>query len=178
VRAYYESFGLPVTITNCCNNYGPYQFPEKIIALFTVLALDDKPLPMYASTRNRREWLHVIDHCRAIEDVLQHGAIGETYNVGSGVERSIEDIADLVLAALGKPAGLKTIVPDRPGHDRRYLLDSRKIRAGLGWEPEVPFDDGLGQTVEWYAKNRAWWEPLRDRAPVEETAWVDGPATT
>jgi dTDP-glucose 4,6-dehydratase len=177
VRAYYESFGLPVTITNCCNNYGPYQFPEKIIALFTVLALDDNPLPMYASTRNRREWLHVIDHCKAVEAVLQQGRIGETYNVGSGVERSIEEIADLVLAALGKPASLKTIVPDRPGHDRRYLLDSEKIRAELGWQPEVPFDDGLTQTVEWYAKNRSWWEPLRDRAPVEETAWVDAPAT-
>ncbi|HUQ63957.1 MAG TPA: dTDP-glucose 4,6-dehydratase [Acidimicrobiales bacterium] len=177
VRAYYESFGLPVTITNCCNNYGPYQFPEKIVALFTVLALDDKPLPMYASTRNRREWLHVLDHCKAVEAVLQHGVVGETYNVGSGIERSIEEIADLVLASLGKPASLKTIVPDRPGHDRRYLLDSTKIRTELGWQPEVPFDDGLTQTVEWYAKNRAWWEPLRDRAPVEETAWVDDPAT-
>jgi dTDP-glucose 4,6-dehydratase len=177
VRAYHESFGLPVTITNCCNNYGPYQFPEKIIALFTVLALDDNPLPMYASTRNRREWLHVIDHCKAIEAVLQRGRIGETYNVGSGVERSIEDIADLVLAALGKPASLKTIVPDRPGHDRRYLLDATKIGTELGWRPAVPFDDGLTHTVEWYAKNRAWWEPLRDRAPVEETAWVDDPAT-
>lgn len=177
VRAYHESFGLPVTITNCCNNYGPFQFPEKIIALFTVLALDDKPLPMYASTRNRREWLHVIDHCRAIEAVLERGKVGETYNVGSGVERSIEEIADSVLTILGKPASLKMIVPDRPGHDRRYLLDARKIGADLGWRAKVPFDQGLAQTVEWYAANRAWWEPLRDRAPVEETAWVDDPAT-
>lgn len=177
VRAYHESFGLPVTITNCCNNYGPYQFPEKIIALFAVLALDDYPLPMYASTRNRREWLHVIDHCKAIEAVLERGKIGETYNVGSGVERSIEEIADLVLTALGKPGSLKTIVPDRPGHDRRYLLDASKIGAELAWQPAVPFDEGLIQTVEWYAKNRAWWEPLRDCAPVEETAWVDDPAT-
>ncbi len=171
VRAYYESFELPVTITNCCNNYGPYQFPEKVIPLFTVQALDDQPLPMYASTKNRREWLHVDDHCRAIEAVLLDGEIGETYNVGSGVERSIEEIADVVLASLGKPADLKTIVPDRPGHDRRYLLDSSKIRAKLGWEPGVPFEQGLVDTVAWYVEHRDWWEPLRDRAPVEETAW-------
>src|SRR5206468_1211000 len=144
-------------ITNCRNNYGPYQFPEKIIALFAVLALDDKPLPMYSSTRNRREWLHVIDHCRAVEAVLERGKVGETYNVGSGFERSIEEIADAVLAILGKPASLKTIVPDRPGHDRRYLLDARKIGAQLGWEAKVPFDEGLAQTVEWYAANRTWW---------------------
>ncbi len=171
VRAYYETYGLPVTVTNCCNNYGPYQFPEKVIPLFTTLALDDDPLPMYASTKNRREWLHVADHCRAIEAVLERGRVGETYNVGSGVERSIEEIADGVLGALGKPAELKTIVPDRPGHDRRYLLDSTKIRTELGWEPQVPFEQGLAATVAWYAANREWWEPLRDRAPVQESAW-------
>ena len=132
VRAYVETFGLPATITNCCNNYGPYQFPEKVIPLFTAQALDDQPLPLYASTQNRREWLHVDDHCRAIEAVLQHGEVGETYHVGSGVEASIEEIADAVLDALGKPQSLKEIVPDRPGHDRRYLLDSTKIRKELG----------------------------------------------
>jgi dTDP-glucose 4,6-dehydratase len=171
VRAYHESFDLPVTITNCCNNYGPFQFPEKVIPLFTVKALDDTPLPMYASTKHRREWLHVDDHCRAIEAVLLSSRVGETYNVGSGVERSIEDIADVVLESLGKPADLKTIVPDRPGHDRRYLLDSTKIRTELGWEPVVPFEQGLAETVAWYLDNRDWWEPLRDRAPMEETAW-------
>ncbi len=171
VRAYYESFDLPVTITNCCNNYGPYQFPEKVIPLFATRALDDDPLPMYASTRNRREWLHVDDHCRAIAAVLDRGRVGETYNVGSGVERSIEEIADGVLDSLGKSSDLKTIVPDRPGHDRRYLLDSSKIRDQLGWEPQVRFEQGLSDTVRWYADNREWWEPLRDRAPVEETAW-------
>jgi dTDP-glucose 4,6-dehydratase len=128
---------------------------------------------MYASTKNRREWLHVIDHCRAIEAVLERGRIGQTYNVGSGVERSIEEIADGVLGALGKPADLKTIVPDRPGHDRRYLLDSSKIRDELGWEPRVPFEAGLAETVRWYQGNRDWWEPLRDRAPVIETDWED-----
>jgi len=171
VRAYYETYELPVTVTNCCNNYGPYQFPEKVIPLFTVKALNGEPLPMYASTKNRREWLHVADHCRAIEAVLERGRIGETYNVGSGVERSIEEIADGVLAGLGKPGDLKTIVPDRPGHDRRYLLDSSKIRTELGWEPQIPFAEGLADTVRWYEARREWWEPLLDRAPVEETAW-------
>jgi dTDP-glucose 4,6-dehydratase len=176
VRAYHETFGVPVTITNCCNNYGPYQFPEKVIPLFTTLALDDRPLPLYASTANRREWLHVDDHCRAILAVLAHGVIGETYHVGSGVEASVTEIADGVLAALGKPDTLKTIVPDRPGHDRRYLLDSTKIRAALGWQPEVDFGEGLPATVRWYTNNRDWWEPLRDRAPVvEASAWTSVP---
>jgi dTDP-glucose 4,6-dehydratase len=176
VRAYAETFGLPATITNCCNNYGPYQFPEKVIPLFTTKALNDQPLPLYASTQNRREWLHVDDHCRAVELVLQHGEVGETYNVGSGVEASIEEIADAVLAATGRPQSLKEIVPDRPGHDRRYLLDSSKIRTALGWEPTVPFAEGLAATVGWYADHRSWWEPLIDRAPVLEGAWV-GPST-
>ena len=171
VRAYFETFGLPVTITNCSNNYGPRQFPEKVIPLFVTNALDDRELPLYASTQNRREWLHVDDHCRAIELVLEQGREGETYNVGSGVERSIEEIADLALGLTGKPESLKTIVPDRPGHDRRYLLDSTKLRRELGWEPEISFEDGLRATVEWYAANRAWWEPLRERAPVRETEW-------
>jgi dTDP-glucose 4,6-dehydratase len=171
VRAYYETYGLPISITNCSNNYGPFQFPEKVIPLFVTNALDDKPLPMYASTQNKREWLHVRDHCRAIELVLESDQVGETYNVGSGIEASIEEIADLVLKHTGKPESLKTIVPDRPGHDRRYLLDSSKLRRELGWEPEVGWEDGLRETVEWYAAKREWWEPLRDRAPVEETAW-------
>jgi dTDP-glucose 4,6-dehydratase len=171
VRAYFETWGLPTTITNCSNNYGPFQFPEKVIPLFVTNALDDKPLPMYASTQNRREWLHVRDHCRAIELALERGKPGETYNVGSGVEASIEEIADRILDLTGKPQSLKTIVPDRPGHDRRYLLDASKIERELGWEPEIGFEDGLRETVEWYEANRAWWEPLRERLQVEETAW-------
>jgi dTDP-glucose 4,6-dehydratase len=172
VRAYFETFGLPVTITNCANNYGPYQFPEKVIPLFTTNALDDRPLPLYASTANRREWIHVLDHCTAIDAVLERGRAGETYHVGTGVERSIGQIADAVLDALGKPASLKTIVPDRPGHDRRYVLDCAKIRDELGWAPTRDFDAGLAATVEWYAAHRDWWEPLRARAPVEEAnAW-------
>ncbi|MGZ4309755.1 MAG: dTDP-glucose 4,6-dehydratase [Gaiellaceae bacterium] len=170
VRAYFETFELPVTITNCSNNYGPFQFPEKVIPLFTTHALDERPLPLYASTQNRREWLHVLDHCRAIDLVLERGELGETYNVGSGVERSIEELADAVLELTGKDASLKTIVPDRPGHDRRYLLDSSKLRA-LGWSDEIGWEEGLAETVGWYADHRDWWEPLRDRAPVDEAAW-------
>jgi dTDP-glucose 4,6-dehydratase len=171
VRAYFETFGLPVTITNCSNNYGPFQFPEKVIPLFTTNAIDDEPLPMYASTQNKREWLHVLDHCEAIELVLRDGRPGETYNVGSGVEATIEEIADRVLQLTGKPSSLKKIVPDRPGHDRRYLLDASKIENELGWTASRGWDEGLTETVAWYEQNRAWWEPLKDRAPVEESAW-------
>jgi dTDP-glucose 4,6-dehydratase len=172
VRSYHQTFGLPVTVTNCANNYGPYQFPEKLIPLFVARALDDRPLPLYASSEHRREWIHVSDHCRAIDRVIHGGRVGGTYHVGTGVERSIEQIADLVLAALGKPPSLKTIVPDRPGHDRRYALDWTKINAELGWTPEVPFDIGLAETIRWYADRRSWWQPLLGRAPIsEEVAW-------
>ncbi|HEX2063129.1 MAG TPA: GDP-mannose 4,6-dehydratase, partial [Acidimicrobiales bacterium] len=116
------------------------------------------------------------DHCRAIETVLEGGTVGETYHVGTGVERSIEEIADLVLSRLGKPADLKVVIPDRPGHDRRYLLDATKLCGQTGWAPSVPFEQGLAETVDWYAANRDWWEPLRRRAPVaEESAWVEVP---
>jgi len=172
VRAYSATFGLPVTITNCANNYGPYQFPEKVIPLFATRALNDQPLPVYASSANRREWIHALDHCRAIELVIERGRVGETYHVGTGVEKSVDDIADLVLAQLGKPQSLKTTVPDRPGHDRRYALDSTKIRTELGWVPTIPFDTGIADTVSWYADHRGWWEPLLAKAPVqEEVAW-------
>ena len=171
VRAYHETFALPITITNCSNNYGPRQFPEKVIPVFLTNALDDIALPLYASTENKREWLHVDDHCRAIALVLERGREGETYNVGSGVEKSIAEISDLVLELTGKPQSLKTIVPDRPGHDRRYLLDSSKLRRELGWEPQISFEDGMAATVEWYGANRDWWEPLKERAPVSETSW-------
>ncbi|MFL6036693.1 MAG: dTDP-glucose 4,6-dehydratase [Gaiellaceae bacterium] len=170
VRAYFETFHLPATISNCSNNYGPFQFPEKVIPLFVTNALDDRELPLYASTQNRREWLHVRDHCRAIELVLERGREGETYNVGSGVEKSVEQIADAVLELARKPESLKTIVPDRPGHDRRYLLDSTKLRGELGWRDEVAFEEGLAETVRWYEENRAWWEPLKERAPVAEAS--------
>lgn len=171
VRAYHYTYDLPVTITNCSNNYGPYQFPEKVIPLFITKGLQNQPLPLYASTKNRREWLHVVDHCRAIDAVLAGGRVGETYHVGSGVEADIETIADLVLEGLGLPASLKTIVPDRPSHDRRYLLDSSKLRQELGWEPDIPFEQGMKDTIAWYREYEAWWRALVDRSPVEETAW-------
>jgi dTDP-glucose 4,6-dehydratase len=171
VRAYYETYGLPVTITNCANNYGPFQFPEKVVPLFTTRALDGLTLPLYASTSNRREWIHVRDHCRAIEAVLLRGLVGETYHVGTGLEASIDEVADRVLDILGLPASLKTIVADRPGHDRRYLLDATRIQRELGWAPTVDWESGLKDTVHWYAEHRSWWEPLRHRAPVVESAW-------
>jgi dTDP-glucose 4,6-dehydratase len=172
VRAYHETYGTPVTITNCANNYGPYQFPEKVIPVFVTSALDDQPLQMYASTENRREWIHALDHCSAIDAVLERGRVGETYHVGTGVEKSIEEIADAVLAELRKSGDLKTIIPDRPGHDRRYVLDWSKIRRELDWQPQIPFDRALAETVAWYAGHRDWWEPLRERAPVVEgSSW-------
>ncbi|MDT0319776.1 dTDP-glucose 4,6-dehydratase [Streptomyces millisiae] len=171
VRAYHETFDLPVTITNCANNYGSHQFPEKVLPLFTTRALDGRPLPMYESSDNRREWIHVLDHCRAVEAVLLKGQSGETYHVGTGVEASVRQLADLVLDELGLPTTLTEVVPDRPGHDRRYLLDSGKIRRELGWRPEIPFDEGVRDTIRWYAENRDWWEPLKGRSPVVEGSW-------
>jgi dTDP-glucose 4,6-dehydratase len=173
VRAWVRSYRVAATISNCSNNYGPFQHPEKAIPLFTTNALDDRPLPLYRQSANRREWLHVDDHCRAIELVLERGRPGETYNVGSGDERSIEDIADAVLDALGKPRSLKTYVEDRPGHDRRYLLDHSKIERELGWRPRVPFGDGLSATVRWYAEHRDWWTEKKRRLSTEldEFAW-------
>lgn len=171
VRSYHETFHLPVTISTCANNFGPYQFPEKLIPLFTTNAMEDRPLPLYKSSANRREWLFVTDHCVAIDLILRKGQIGELYNIGSGVEKSVEEITDEILKALGKPESLKTYVPDRPGHDRRYLLNSAKIRRELGWEPAVPFDEGMRRTVAWYQENEGWWRPLQQRLAVQEGAW-------
>ncbi len=170
VRAYGLTYDVPVTITNCANNYGPFQFPEKVIPLFTTRALAGEALPLYASTKNRREWLHVDDHATAIDTVVHHGRVGETYNVGSGHEVDIEGIADAVLGTLGLGPELKTIVPDRPSHDRRYLLDSSKLRSELGWAPRVGWDEGIAATVAWYRENEAWWRPLLGRSPVVEGA--------
>jgi len=177
VRAYHETFGLPVTISNSANNYGPYQHPEKVIPLFATNALDDRALPLYRASSHRREWMHVEDHCRAIALVIAKGRAGETYNVGTGEERSIDEIADAILAALGKPSSLKTYVQDRPGHDRRYLLDHKKITSLLGWSPQIDFTSGLTGTVRWYTEHRAWWERKKERLGTEldETAWAPSP---
>ncbi len=171
VRAYGHTFGLPVTLSNCSNNFGPYQFPEKVIPFFFVRLLTGQKMPLYKSSQNRREWLHVDDHCRAIDLVLKKGEIGETYNVGSGIEKDVETIADLILDALGMNAEHKTYVDDRPGHDRRYLLDSSKIRTQLGWEPQVDFAQSFRDTVHWYRDNEAWWRPLLKKIQVREEGW-------
>lgn len=174
VNAYFHSFGLPITISNCSNNYGPYQHPEKLIPLFTTNAIQDLPLTLYRSSHNRREWLHVDDHCRAIASIIHNGRVGETYNVGSGVEKSIEEISDFILEVLEKPQQLKTYVPDRPGHDCRYLLDSEKILHELGWKPVIPFEQGMHQTIAWYVENREWWEKIQQNATtdnIEEDKW-------
>lgn len=174
VNAYFHSFNMPITISNCANNYGPYQHPEKLIPLFTTNAIQDLPLTLYRSSHNRREWLHVEDHCRAVAAVIQRGKIGETYNVGSGVEKSIEEISDFILSVLGKPQRLKTYVPDRPGHDCRYLLDSGKIARDVGWEPTIQFEDGMRETIQWYVENREWWQTVRQKADsevVQEDKW-------
>ncbi len=167
VNSYYHSYGQQITISNSSNNYGPYQHPEKLIPLFTTNALQNLPLTLYRSSHNRREWLHVDDHCSAIALVIKDGKIGETYNIGSGVEKSIEEITDFILNVLEKPQSLKTYVPDRPGHDCRYLLNSEKIQSELGWKPTIPFEQGLKQTVQWYVENRDWWEMIQEKPEVE-----------
>ncbi|OGH77276.1 MAG: dTDP-glucose 4,6-dehydratase [Candidatus Magasanikbacteria bacterium RIFCSPLOWO2_12_FULL_47_9b] len=167
VMAYFHTYGMPVTISHCSNNYGPYQFPEKLIPLFTTNALEDKPLPLFKSSANRREWIHVDDHSRAIDMILQKGTVGEAYNIGTGVEKSIEDITDIILDALQKPESLKTYVPDRLGHDRRYLLDTSKIRSKLGWKPEKGFEEGIRETIRWYVDHREWWERVKSGAYQE-----------
>jgi dTDP-glucose 4,6-dehydratase len=171
VRAYHETFGLPVTISNCANNYGPYQFPEKLIPYFTIRLLQGQKMPLYKSSHNRREWIHVIDHCRAIESVLLHGQIGETYNIGTGLELDIEAVAELLLQIFELDDSYKTYVEDRPGHDRRYLLDSSKIESQLGWQPQIDFQQGFAETVAWYRQNSAWWQPLLRRLAINEEAW-------
>lgn len=173
VKSYFTTYNLPVTISNCSNNYGPYQFPEKLIPFFTSNLLNGLQIPLYKSSQNRREWLYVIDHCRAIDLVLKKGKIGETYNVGSGIEKSVEEITGIILKELEKPESMKKYIEDRPSHDRRYLLDSTKIRSELGWKPEVEFETGLRQTINWYKENRSWWEPLIEKIPFSESDWQD-----
>jgi dTDP-glucose 4,6-dehydratase len=171
VMAYHKTFNVPTIISRCSNNYGPYQFPEKVIPLFTTRALNGQPLTLYEHSQNKREWTSVIDHCHAIDLMIHEGTIGEIYNVGSGVEKSVEEISNSILDTLNLPRSMKVYVPDRPGHDRRYLLDSSKIRKKLQWSPSIDFFDGLRETIQWYAKNRQWWEALKDRNPIQEDNW-------
>ena len=158
--AYQHTFGLPVVITRCSNNYGPYQFPEKLIPLMIANALNDKPLPVYGDGKNVRDWLHVHDHCVAIDAVFHDGKIGEVYNIGGNNEWKNIDIVKLVLKLVGKTESLITYVKDRPGHDRRYAIDSSKIRKDLNWKPAYTFEQGIQETVRWYTENRVWWENI------------------
>ncbi|KPV45228.1 dTDP-glucose 4,6-dehydratase [Alicyclobacillus ferrooxydans] len=164
VRAYHETFGLPIHITRCSNNYGPYQFPEKLIPLMIINAIEDKPLPVYGDGQNVRDWLHVEDHCAALDLVLHNGRDGEVYNVGGNNERTNIDIVKSILSALNKPDDLIQFVTDRPGHDRRYAIDATKIRTELGWSPKYSLDVGLQQTIQWYLHHKDWWERIRSGA--------------
>ncbi len=160
VLAYHRTFGLPVTISRCSNNYGPYHFPEKLIPLMIINALHDKPLPVYGEGINVRDWLYVEDHCKAIDLILQKGRVGEVYNVGGHNEMRNIDIVKLICKALGKSEDLITYVTDRKGHDMRYAIDPSKIRGELGWLPETKFKDGIQKTIQWYLDNEDWWQEI------------------
>ncbi len=160
VMAYYRTYGLPVTISRCSNNYGPYHFPEKLIPLMIINALHDKQLPVYGDGLNVRDWLYVEDHCKAIDKIIHNGRVGEVYNVGGHNEMANIDIVKLILAELNKPESLIKYVEDRHGHDRRYAIDPAKITAELGWAPETKFADGIKKTIHWYLENEDWWQPI------------------
>ncbi len=160
-RAWFRTFGFPVVVTRCSNNYGPHQFPEKLIPLMIINALSDKELPVYGDGLNVRDWIHVDDHCRAVDLVYRSGKPGEVYNIGGDCERRNIDIVRRILGFLGKPETLIRFVKDRPGHDRRYSITTTKARA-LGWEPKVNFDDGMARTVAWYREHASWWRRLKD----------------
>lgn len=160
VLAYHRTYGLPVTISRCSNNYGPYHFPEKLIPLMIINALADKPLPVYGKGLNVRDWLYVEDHCKAIDLIIHSGRVGEVYNIGGHNEMRNIDIVKLICKSLGKPESLITYVADRKGHDMRYAIDPAKIHAELGWLPETKFADGIQKTIKWYLDNEQWWKPI------------------
>lgn len=160
VLAYHRTFGLPVTISRCSNNYGPYHFPEKLIPLMIANALNDQPLPVYGTGENVRDWLYVTDHCIAIDRIIRNGKVGEIYNIGGHNERTNLEVVKTILQELGKPESLIRYVTDRPGHDRRYAIDPTKIKEELGWEPTTTFDEGIKRTIRWYLDNRSWWEHI------------------
>ena len=160
VLAYHRTYGLPVTISRCSNNYGPYHFPEKLIPLMIANALNDKPLPVYGKGENVRDWLYVEDHCRAIDLIIHNGRVGEVYNVGGHNEMKNIDIVKMICKELGKPESLITYVADRKGHDMRYAIDPTKIHNELGWLPETKFADGIKKTIQWYLDNKEWWETI------------------
>jgi dTDP-glucose 4,6-dehydratase len=163
--SYWATYNVPVLITRASNNYGPNQFPEKVIPLFITNAIDGHPLPLYGDGLNVRDWLHVDDHCRALDLLLERGEPGQVYNIGGGNEVRNVDLTHRILELTGRPSSLITPVADRPGHDRRYALDTTKLRA-VGWTPHVPFDAGLAATVEWYRANESWWRPIKEQDPA------------
>lgn len=160
VQAYHRTFGIPVTISRCSNNYGPYHFPEKLIPLIIANCLNEKSLPVYGKGENVRDWLYVEDHCRAIDLIIHDGRVGEVYNIGGHNERTNLQVVKTIIHALGKSEDLITYVTDRPGHDMRYAIDPTKIKNELGWEPTTLFDEGIKRTIEWYLDNKSWWENI------------------
>ncbi len=181
VRAYHKTYALPAITTRCTNNYGPYQFPEKLIPLMIANALEEKPLPVYGDGLNVRDWIYVEDHCRAIALILEEGKPGEVYNIGGRAEKTNLEVVRAILGLLGKPESLMKFVPDRPGHDRRYAMDTTKIERGLGWRPEVKFEDGIERTVRWYLDNREWVSRVRtgeyqgyyERMYAKRDEWIE-----
>jgi dTDP-glucose 4,6-dehydratase len=163
--SYWATYGVPVMVTRASNNYGPFQFPEKVIPLFITNALDNVPVPLYGAGLNVRDWLHVMDHCRGLDVVIERGKPGEVYNIGGSNEVRNVDLTHTLLRLLDRPDSLIKKVQDRPGHDLRYSLNTAKVR-GLGWQPEVPFEDGLKETVRWYRDNEWWWRPIKDQDPA------------
>ncbi len=163
--SYWATYGVPVVVTRASNNYGPYQFPEKVIPLFATNAIDGQMVPLYGDGLNVRDWLHVLDHCRALDVAIERGEAGEVYNIGGGNEVANVDLTRRILGLLGRPETLIRPVADRPGHDRRYALDTAKIRA-LGWQPQVGFGAGLAETVDWYRQNDWWWRPIKQGDPA------------
>ncbi len=159
--AYYRTYGTPITISRCSNNLGPYQFPEKLIPLTIGKALKNEPLPIYGDGKNVRDWLYVKDHCRAVDLIARNGKIGEIYNVGGNCERSNIEVVRTILGILGKPDSLITYVKDRPGHDRRYAINSEKLQKELGWKPETNFSEGIQKTIKWYCDNPEWVERIQ-----------------
>ena len=158
--SYYKTYGFPVIVTRCSNNYGPYQFPEKLIPLMITRAIEDKKLPVYGDGTNVRDWIHVLDHCRAIDAALHRGRVGEVYNIGANNERTNLEIVTTLLEMLGKPKSLIEYVKDRPGHDKRYAIDNSKITNDLSWKPKYSFRDGIYETVKWYLDNKKWWKDI------------------
>jgi dTDP-glucose 4,6-dehydratase len=159
VKAYHKTYGVPVLLTRSSNNFGPFQYPEKLIPVLIINALHDKPLPIYGEGKNVRDWIYVLDNCEAIDLIFQKGGLGETYNIGAGNEKTNIEIANLILKKLNKPESLIEFVMDRPGHDFRYSLNCEKIKK-MGWEPKVSFEEGIEKTIKWYVENRWWWGPL------------------